>query len=220
MDVERMSAQREPDGGLERSAARLGRQARRGKAGRTGVARLPHLWLLTDPARTPDPVAAAAALPRGSVVVYRSFGAHDRLDIARRLRRVTHERGLRLLIGLDWRLARRVGADGVHLPQRAMAMAPVLRRRGPDWLISAAAHDLAAIAAAARWRPDALLVSPVFPSRSPSAGRPLGVVRFAAMTRRASTPVIALGGVNGRTAKRLLATGAAGVAAIDALVAL
>jgi thiamine-phosphate pyrophosphorylase len=212
-----MIFRRRPDDEMERAAARLGRSARRGKGRSAWTRRVPHLWLLTDPDRTPDPLAAAALLPRGAAVVYRSFGALDRLDVARRLRRLTRQRGVMLLIGLDWRLAAAVGADGVHLPQRAMALAPRLRRARPGWLISAAVHDAASIAAAARWRPHAVLLSPAFPSRSPSAGRTLGPVRFAALARRASGPVIALGGVNARTAKRLQSSGAAGAAAVDAL---
>jgi len=123
------------------------------------------------------------------------------------------------LIGLDWRLAAAVGADGVHLPERAMPLVPRLRHLRPTWLISAAAHGATSIVEAGRWRPHAVLLSPAFPSRSPSAGRALGPVRFAAMARGASMPIIALGGVNARTAKRLLSSAAAGVAAVDALSA-
>jgi thiamine-phosphate pyrophosphorylase len=200
---------------VEQAAARLGRATRQRKAisGRFGT--LPHLWVLTDPQRTPDATAVAAGLPRGSAVVYRAFGAANRLTTAKALRRVTRERGLKLLIGADWRLAAAVGADGVHLPERLMRLAARLRRYRPGWLISAAAHDEAAIMAASRLRPDAILVSAVFPSRSPSAGPPLGPVRFAALVGRSSVPVIALGGVNDVTASRLLGSRAAGLAGVS-----
>jgi thiamine-phosphate pyrophosphorylase len=198
-------------------AATLGRRARRRKPASQASRRLPHLWLLTDPARTPDPVAAAARLPVGAAVVYRAFGAPDALAVARQLRRITRERGLTLLIGADWRLAAAVGADGVHLPQRSMGLAKRLRRRRPAWLITAAAHDQAAIVSGGRLPLDALLVSVVFASRSRSAGRPMGAVRFAASTRRSRIPVIALGGVNDTTASRLRASGAAGLAAVEGL---
>jgi len=202
---------------MEQMAAKLGRRARGRKPSSQQRTRLPHLWLLTDPARTPDPIAAAAALPGGSVVVLRLFGAPDGPAIARDLRRITRERGVSLLIGADWRLAAAVGADGVHLPQRLMGLAPGLRRRRPGWLISAAAHDAAAIAAGGRMGLDALLVSPVFPSRSASAGRPLGALRFAALVRGSRAPVIALGGVNDATARRLATCGAAGLAGVDGI---
>jgi thiamine-phosphate pyrophosphorylase len=200
---------------VEQAAAKLGRAARQRKAASRRFKVLPPLWLLTDPERTADPLVAAADLPRGAAVVYRSFGAVDRWATARALRRLTRARGLQLLIGADWRLAASVGADGVHLPERLMGLAPRLRRHRPNWLISAAAHDRAAITAAGRLGLDAILVSAVFPSRSPSAGRPLGPVRFAALVARANVPVIALGGVNDATAPRLLNSGAAGLAGVS-----
>jgi thiamine-phosphate pyrophosphorylase len=177
---------------------------------------LPHLWFLTDPTRTPDLAVVASGLPRGAVVVYRAFGDPNRLARARQLRWITRRRRVKLLIGADWRLAAAVGADGVHLPQRLMGLAAELRRRQPSWLITAAAHDRAAIVAGGRLALDALLVSSVFASSSPSAGRALGVVRFAALARGSRVPVIALGGVSDATAPRLRVSRAAGLAGVDA----
>jgi thiamine-phosphate pyrophosphorylase len=209
-----MSAQQAPSRTIRSVALRLGRHARQKKAAKSSKP-LPTLWFMTDPGRTPEPSALAFALPRGAAVIYRAFGARDQLERARELRRLTRARGLTLLIGADWRLAAAVGADGVHLPQRLMGLAPWLRRKRPGWLVTAAAHDQAAIVAGGRTRLDALIVSPVFPSRSPSAGRPLGVVRFAGQVRASRVPIIALGGVNDNTAMRLVSSGAAGLAGVE-----
>jgi thiamine-phosphate pyrophosphorylase len=57
----------------------------------------------------------------------------------------------------------------------------------------------------------------VFASASPSAGRPLGALGFAALARGAGLPVYALGGVNAATARLLARSGAAGLAAVEAL---
>ena len=155
----------------------------------------------------------AARLPKGAAVVYRAFGAKDAEATARALRRITRARGLRLLIGADDDLATRVGADGVHLPERLASRIERLKRAHPTWLVSVAAHGPAAL----RWArgADAAVVSPIFPSRSPSAGAALGPVRLAQMIRGHGVPVIALGGVNRKNALRLLSTGAAGLAAIE-----
>jgi thiamine-phosphate pyrophosphorylase len=177
----------------------------------------PTLWLVTDPARTPDPAAAASRLPAGAGVIYRSFGAVDALAVAQAIRRVATRRRLLFLVGADAHLAAAAGADGVHLPEWAMRLAPRLRRAHPHWRLTAAAHGRAAIVRAARLGLDAVMVSAVFASRSPSAGRPLGPVRFAGLIRGAGLPVIALGGVNARTAPRLIGTGASALAAVDGL---
>jgi thiamine-phosphate pyrophosphorylase len=64
---------------------------------------------------------------------------------------------------------------------------------------------------------EAVVISPVFPSRSPSAGAPIGALRFRILVRTARLPVYALGGVNPRTARALKGCGAAGLAAVEAL---
>lgn len=167
----------------------------------------------TDPERTPDVEAVARTLPRGTALVYRAFGAPDALAVARRLRAITRSRGLLLLIGADERLAIEAKADGVHLPERLAHRALALRQAHPRWLVTAAAHG----PRAARIRADAVVVSAVFPSRSPSAGKPLGPARLAVIVRGATSPVYALGGINNKTARRLLPTGVIGIAAVEGL---
>lgn len=174
---------------------------------------LPGLLAFTDPARTPDLDVVAAGLKPGEALVYRSFGAADALAVARRLRRTTRRNRALLLIGADPGLARAAGADGVHLPERLAHKAPVLRRNHPGWIVTVAAHS----PRAARIAADAVVVSAIFPSRSPSAGAPLGVLRLAQLVRRTATPVYALGGVNNKTARRLLPAGVVGIAAVEGL---
>lgn len=117
-----------------------------------------------------------------------------------------------LLIGQDAGLARRVGADGVHLPERLAHRAWALKRSSPRWIVTVAAHSPRAARAGA----DAVVVSAAFASRSPSAGRPLGPVRLAALVRHAGRPAYALGGVDNSTARRLRDVGLVGLAAVDA----
>lgn len=178
---------------------------------------LPRLLFLTDPERTPDPEAVAGALPSGSGIIYRAFGAPDARSRARALRTIADERGLVLLIGADGDLARDCGADGVHLPERAVREATALRTRHPGWILTAAAHSLDAARAAAEAGCDAALVSTVFASRSPSSGAPMGAQAFAALARAAPLPVYALGGVNIRTAPGLVGSGAQGFAMVQGL---
>jgi thiamine-phosphate pyrophosphorylase len=64
---------------------------------------------------------------------------------------------------------------------------------------------------------DAVVLSVALPSRSASAGPALGPIRLAARVRAAGKPAYALGGINGRTARRLLATGVVGLAAVEGL---
>ena len=164
--------------------------------------------------RTPDILKIARRLPRGFGIVWRHYGANHRLATGRDLARICRRRGLILLVSADPQLAAQIGAHGVHWPEARLTGH---RLSLPNLIETAAAHSPRAIARAARLGVDAVIVSPVFPSRSPSAGKPLGVVKFRQMARAASLPVYALGGVGPRNAARAM-THAAGWAAIDSVI--
>ncbi len=206
--------------GLIAVAAKLGRLAQKRKPAKTFGTRsqpLPCLWLMTDPDRLPDLVSTALALPPASGIIYRSFGRPQALSEAMALAAVAKRRGLTLLIGADEALALKVGADGVHLPERLMGRAEQIRARHPNWIMTTAAHNPRAIAKAAKHGLDAAFLSPVFVSQSPSAGRPLGPIRVALWVRGARLPVIGLGGIGHKNARLLSGTGVWGIAAIDGL---
>ncbi|PZQ65464.1 MAG: thiamine monophosphate synthase [Phenylobacterium zucineum] len=175
---------------------------------------LPALLFFTDPRRTPRPEAVAARLPPGSAVVYRHFGAGNAEATARLLLAIARRRGLKLLIGQDAALAARIGAHGVHLPERLAHRAPALKRAHPRWIVTSAAHSAAAARAS---RADAVVLSVALPSASPSAAgvRVLGPIRLATRVRLAGRPAYALGGVNNKTARRLVDAGLIGLAAVE-----
>jgi len=183
-----------------------------------GAGPLPPLLFITDPERTPDPEALMQRLPRGAGVIYRGFGRPEALEEATRLAAVARAGGLVLLIGQDPDLAEKVGADGVHLPERLLGAGPGLRARFPHWILTGAAHGEAALEAAAEAGLDAAILSPVFPSNSPSAGEALGLGAFSALARAARLPVYALGGIKAAAAPALIGSGAYGLAAIEGVL--
>ena len=156
-------------------------------------------------------------LPDGAGVVFRAFGAADAVEQGLRLRTITTARGLVLLVGADIALAEALGADGVHLPERLRDQAAALRFEQPAGLITVAAHDRAAVEAASALDIDALVVSPVFASNSPSAGAPLGLKGLTALVTATDKPVYALGGLRPDTVEGLEKTGIVGLAAVEAL---
>lgn len=178
---------------------------------------LPPLLFFTDPARTPRPWETAARLPAGAALVFRPFGRPDARETALRLREVSRERGVRLLIGLDADLAGTIGADGVHLPERALDQAPRLSEARPDWLISGAAHAGSTLDAPCL---HARVLSPVFRAGGvSSATPPLGLTAFRARAASASCPVYALGGIDAQNARSLIGSGACGIAGVSAIQA-
>ena len=176
------------------------------------------MLFFTDPKRAPDPGPVIARLPRGAGVVFRAFGAPDAVVRGLVLARQARRRGVVFLVGADAALAVRLVADGIHLPQRMAARAGTIAALRRRFLVTAAAHDLPTALAARRAGVDAIVVSPVFASASPSVGRPTGPRALAALIRRAGARTYALGGVNAATARRLKHTGVAGLAAVEGLL--
>lgn len=175
---------------------------------------LPPLLFFTDPDRTPRPWETAARLPAGSGVVFRHFGQADARETALRLREATRARDGLLLIGLDTDLAEGVGADGIHLPGRALDLAPGLAVSRPDWIITGAGHSRLALDTPGL---TAVIASPVFPAGGPSAFRPaLGLKGFTAWVEAAPCPVYALGGIDSGNVGSLAGSGACGIAGVSA----
>lgn len=203
------------------TAGLLQARAPKRRAGRR-VARgaLPALFVMSDAARLPDPLAVPRYLPRGAAIILRHYGAPGRAELARRLVEAARRRGAIVLIAGDWRLAVRTGAAGVHLPEAALkaplALGAAVRTK--KLFVTIAAHSLGAVFNAARRGASAAVVGTVFPTPS-HPGRPcLGALRFAALCRKSPIPVIALGGIDARSARRLLDSGAAGIAGIGGII--
>lgn len=177
---------------------------------------LPPLFALTDPIRTPDPLVLAHKLPEGCGLIYRHFGALERLNTAQALAHLARQRHLILLIGNDPALALAVGASGVHWPE---AHLPSARRwRGRFQLMTGAVHSARSIRKAEKAGLQAALLSTVFPSTSQSSRKPMGPMAFRRLARTSHLPLYALGGVNPQNMRRVSHFG--GIAAIDGISAL
>jgi thiamine-phosphate pyrophosphorylase len=193
--------------------AKLARAARR-FAVQSGSA-LPPLILMTDDERLADPLAAARALPRGSMVILRTRKRAEREWLARALRAIARARGLRLLVAGDPDLAARIGADGIHLPEIERQHAAHWRARRANWIITTSAHSLSAVTSARH--ADAVIVAPVFGTASHPGAATLGALRLRLLAQHSALPVYALGGIDARTVQKLSNARLAGIAAIGAL---
>jgi len=179
--------------------------------------RKPCGWLVTDVTRLSDPLPAIARLKPGDGVLFRHYELTPsrRLALGLKVAALCQRRGLVLLVAGDLRLARRLKADGMHLPER------LARRIAPGHgLLTLAAHDAGAVARAARAGANAVLVSPVFATASHPGVAGLGPVRFAALATAAARRglvVYALGGMSEQHRRRLGGLPVAGYAAIGSL---
>jgi len=167
---------------------------------------VPRLVLISDARNDAALERALARLPRRSALVFRHYHlapAQRRLRFVQ-LKRVAHAHGVRII---GARVPRGWGADGVYGTAREVA--------GKKGLRLVTAHSLAELGAATRAGADAVLLSPVFPTRSHPGGAVLGPVRFGLFARQSPVPALALGGMTCRRAATLRVWG---WAAIDGLV--
>lgn len=164
---------------------------------------LPRLWLMTDERLGEGLWDALERLPRGSGVIFRNYATPLPERRTRFARMLAVAKRRRLVLVRAGHAAMR-GEMGVHNG----------RGRG---LRTTAVHDRAEMVAARRAGADLIFVSPVFPTRSHPGARTLGPVRLGLMLRGATSPAIALGGMDARAFRRLRSLGLHGWAAIDGL---
>ena len=195
----------------------------------------PRILLVTDPAFGDDVIvrcveAVARALPAGAFCVQLRDKRRALTSLrlfAWRLRVVTRKGGARLVVNGDPRLARDVGADGVHLGRDAGSVGEARSLVGRRTWVSIAAHSDEDVRQAVIDGADAVLVSPVFPTRPPSlsasssekSGRGLQALQAARRLAGRHVAVFALGGVTQERAGRCAAAGADGVALMKGLLA-
>jgi thiamine-phosphate pyrophosphorylase len=160
----------------------------------------PEIWLLSDARNDARLESRLLRLPRGSGLIFRHYHLDPGERRARfdRLARLARARGHRVVLAGTARQARQWRADGCYC---APAQAGAASGRTELKLLTA--HNLREIGAANRMRGDAILLSPVFATRSHPGGAILGPVRFRLLARNAAMPVIALGGLNPRRARSL-----------------
>jgi thiamine-phosphate pyrophosphorylase len=156
---------------------------------------LPAIWLVSD--RRNDAVLenVLRQLPRGSGLIFRHHHLPARERCARfaQLRRIARRHGHTVVLAGPPRTARAWRADGAYGSPASLACGPALLRL-------ATAHSTREIAAAHRARADAVLLSPVFPTRSHPGAVALRPVRFRLLAAYAQAPVIALGGMTAHRA--------------------
>ena len=169
----------------------------------------PKIWLISDARNDAVLESVLMRLPRGSGLIFRHYHLLPGPRRARfdRLAQVARRRRHRIALSGTARQALAWRADAAYGPPERLARGPAMPR-----LVTA--HSLRELARARRSRASAIVLSPVFPTRSHPGGRPLGRLGYRRLAARAGHPVIALGGLTGRRAKHL---GSVAWAAIDGL---
>jgi thiamine-phosphate pyrophosphorylase len=183
------------------------------------------LYLVTDPdmtARRGLVETVREAVAGGVTVVQlrdKTTSARALAEVGRALLAVLRPLGVPLLVNDRIDVAHAISADGVHIGQEDLPPAAARTILGPQAIIGLSitrADELATIDAAV----DYVGLGPLYPTGTkPDAAPALGEAEFAAIRRRLSVPVVAIGGINLANTARTLAAGADGIAVVSAICA-
>ena len=135
-------------------------------------------------------------------------------SFARRVVELAHEHEARVLVNGDEALARRCGADGVHLPSERLMRQ---KQRPGTRIWAASCHDAAELAQAARFSADFVVLSPVLPTPTHPDAAGMGWEKFAALVRNYPVPVYALGGMKPELLDTAMQHGAHGVSLLSGI---
>ena len=175
---------------------------------------VPRIILMTDDDRLDDPSPIIPSLPPGSAVIIRSKSETKRVQLAHAVSNLCQRQQVILLVSCETPPKQLIG-DGVHIPEAAWTR----WRRTDFWrlqprLVTTSAHNLAAARRAALRGVNAVLLSPIHPTKSHPSGKSLGIWRGAAICQHIDIPTIALGGIDQKSMSRALDLGFFGCAGI------
>lgn len=183
------------------------------------------IYAITDSGLKGDDIASqvARAIEGGArVVQYRDKSTDNSLreQEARAILGTCRARGVPLLINDDIELAKRIGADGVHLGREDGALADARERLGSGAIIGVSCYNQLALAQDAEAAgADYVAFGRFFSSQS----KPLAVQADPQLLQQASRtlrcPVVAIGGISTDNGARLIQAGADMLAVIRGIFA-
>ena len=138
---------------------------------------------------------------------------------ARTLLPLCRRYGVPFVIDDDVELAKKVGADGVHVGQSDMACGKARQELGPDAIIGVSAGTVEQAVAAEKAGADYLGVGAVFPTGTKGDAEPETRETVRAICEDENIPVIAIGGVSRDNVQELSGLGLAGIAVVSAIFA-
>lgn len=150
----------------------------------------------------------AAARPEAILLREKDLGPEDYENLAQSCRGVCAAHGVELILHTHAEVARRLGADALHLPMTAL---PPRRDSLPGIArIGCSVHSRDEAVQAEGWGADYLIAGHIFATDSKAGLPPRGVDFLADVCRSVSIPVFAIGGLTPERMPAILDAGAVG----------
>ena len=140
-------------------------------------------------------------------------------DLALALKTILAPLKVALIINDHVAIAKEIDADGLHLGQADIAPETARQLLGPDKIIGWSVETFAELDAANQLTCiDYVAASAVFSSKTKTNCKTMwGIAGLKQITKISRHPVIAIGGINAKTIKATMASGAYGVAVVSAI---
>lgn len=150
----------------------------------------------------------------------KALNSKQLLKIAYRLRRITSDNNLPLIINDDIELATAVDADGIHLGQQDMSWQTAREKLGINKIIGLSIENTTQAQQNQNAKVDYFGVGPIFPTSSKmNAPQPLGYQGLKAVTQVLNKkPCVAIGGIKQDNFRQVLKCDVAGIAIISSIM--
>lgn len=183
------------------------------------------LYVITDRkscAPTPLVSVVSELLDAGVTAIQlreKDLGDTELIQLAQPIAELCRNYKAKLFINTNTRIARDVGAAGVHLPANAESVKTVKTQTDENPYVGCSVHSLDAAHKREAEGADFVTYSPIYPTASkPGYGPVVGVERLAEMAESVKLPVFALGGITPDRVGECLAAGAFGVAVMSGVM--
>lgn len=166
--------------------------------------------------------AVRQALEGGATMVQlreKDLGDEAFLAEAERIKAACREAGVPFIVNDNIEVARRAGADGVHVGQSDMEAGEVRGLIGPQMILGVSAQTVEQAVLAEKRGADYLGVGAVFATGSKDDAVAVSRETLAQICAAVSIPVVAIGGITRNNLGELAGTGIDGVAVISAIFA-
>jgi thiamine-phosphate pyrophosphorylase len=139
-------------------------------------------------------------------------------ETALRVRKITADMGVPLLINDRADIALAVGADGVHIGQEDLPLASARAIMGQDAVIGVSAGNLAEALEAADAGADYLGVGAMFATGTKAEANVITMEELRRIRAGVAIPVVVIGGINKNNVPLFAGTGIDGISVVSAIV--
>jgi thiamine-phosphate pyrophosphorylase len=164
---------------------------------------------------------ARSALAGGATAIQlrdKELPGRDLYELAVRMKALCSEYGALFIVNDRLDVALAADCDGVHLGQEDLPVSAARRIVPPGFIIGASAHTPEEALKAERDGADYLGAGAVYPTGSKGDAHTIGIEGFRRVVKSTKLPVVAIGGIDAKNTREVIAEGACGISVISAVV--